>query len=122
MASDSSPTMIRIQVTKRPKLSAATRPKLDALLFHSTADATPAPARPITPSGPMGIRSCGSRNASATMAAMAVAATQHIGTIAMNGPRFIVGPHERAREQGLEAGGWRLGSLVFAPEPPDASG
>ena len=74
-----------------PKLSATTTPKLVALLFQSAAEAMPAPTSPMAPSGPIGIRSPGSRNASATMAAIAVAATQHIGTMAMRDEnvRFI---------------------------------
>ena len=67
-----------------PKLSATTTPKLVALLFQSAAEAMAAPTSPMAPSGPIGIRSPGSRNASAIMAAMAVAATQHIGTMAMS--------------------------------------
>src|SRR4051812_32911683 len=87
--------MIRIQVTNSPKLSAATTPKLDALLFQSATEATAAPTRPMTPSGPIGIRSPGSRNASAIIAAIAVAVTQHIGTMAMNDDRFIAPLHGR---------------------------
>ena len=83
IASDSVPTMIRIQVTNSPKLSADTTPKLEALRFHSSSDDAAAPARPIAPSGPIGIRSPGSRNASATMAASAAAVTQDMGTIAL---------------------------------------
>ena len=83
IASDSVPTMIRIQVTNSPKLSADTTPKLEALRFHSSSDDTAAPARPIAPSGPIGIRSPGSRNASATMAASAAAVTQDMGTMAL---------------------------------------
>ena len=75
--------MIRIQVTNSPKLSADTTPKLEALRFHSSSDDAAAPARPIAPSGPIGIRSPGSRNASATMAASAAAVTQDMGTIAL---------------------------------------
>src|SRR5579862_2743015 len=94
-ASDSRPTMTRIQVTNRPKLSATTTPKLEALLFHRNTAATAAPTKPITPSGPMGIRSPGSRNASAIIAAIAVAVTQHIGTMAMNDDWFIARSRRR---------------------------
>src|SRR4051812_25710813 len=83
MASDRSPTMIRIQVTNRPKLSAATRSKLVALCPHRNAVAIAAPIRPTTPRPAIGMRSPGSRNASATIAAIAAAVTHVIGTMAL---------------------------------------
>src|SRR6185503_556795 len=99
--SDSRPTTIRIQVMNSPKLSATTTPKLVALLFQSAAEAIPAPTSPMAPSGPIGIRSPGSRNASAIMAAIAVAATQHIGTMAMR--------DENMRSIQLGIRNWELG-------------
>src|SRR5437868_4531660 len=81
-AIDSTPTRIRIAVTNSEKLSATTSPKLLVLRFHSSAAAIAAPARPIRPSGPIGMRSPGERNASAVIAAIAAAITQAIGTIA----------------------------------------
>src|SRR5947207_9586694 len=83
IASDSMPTMMRIQVTKSPKLSAKTTPKLDALRFHRSSDEIAAPDRPMAPRGPIGIRSPGVRNASATIAAIAAAVTQESGTMAL---------------------------------------
>ena len=52
-----------------------------------------APTSPMTPSGPIGMRSPGSRNASAIMAAIAVAVTQHMGTMAMKeaNMKFTIG-------------------------------
>src|SRR5438132_5804992 len=72
------------QVTKRPKLSAWTTLKLEALWFHNSADAIAAPVRPMAPRGPIGIRSPGDRKASATIAAMAAAVTHSIGTMAFS--------------------------------------
>src|SRR3989442_5679563 len=84
IASDSTPTMIRMKVTNSRNLSATRTPKLDAPSFQSSTDEMAAPARPMAPSGPIGIRSPGARNASAIMAAMAAAVTQDMGTIALN--------------------------------------
>ena len=81
--------MIRIAVTKRPKLSAETTPKLVALWFHNATDATAAPASPTTPSGPMGMRSPGARNASAVIAAMAAEVTHSIGTRAFSEDNIV---------------------------------
>src|SRR5207244_12988512 len=77
------PTMIRMSVTNRPKLSAATTSKLDALWSQSTTAATAAPMKPTRPRPPIGIRSPGSRKASATIAATPAAVTHAIGTIAL---------------------------------------
>ena len=99
-ASDSRPTTISTPVTNRPKLSASTTPKLDALWFHNRTVAIAAPARPMAPSGPIGIRSPGERNASATIAAMAAAVTHSIGTMAF---RDVIG----VRDSGwLGDSGW----------------
>src|SRR2546426_3653052 len=89
MASDSRPTMMSTQVTKRPKLSATTTSKLVELAFQSSPDATAAPMSPIAPSGPIGISSPGSRKASAVMAAMPAAVTQAIGAMALEGEKNI---------------------------------
>src|SRR3984957_11225047 len=75
--------MISTPVTNSPYLSATTMPKLVALWSQSRNEATAAPARPIAPSGAMGIRSPGARNASAVIAAMPAAVTQAMGTIAL---------------------------------------
>ena len=64
-------------------MSAKTRPKLDALRFQRNSEDTAAPASPIAPSGPIGIRSPGARNASATIAASAAAVTHDMGTMAL---------------------------------------
>src|SRR4051812_38456991 len=98
MASDNSPTTTRTPVTNSPNLSAATMSKLLALLFQRSADATPAPIRPMAPSGAIGILSPGSRNASATIAAMAAAATHDIGTMAFSDCQLIVGPRSKAQQ------------------------
>src|SRR5262249_22183106 len=88
---------MRMPVTKRPKLSATTTPKLLALWFQSAIDAVAAPRRPMTPSGPIGIRSSFTRNASAVIAAIAAAVTQAIGTTAFREASVIyyslAGPH-----------------------------
>src|SRR5207247_10269754 len=90
VASERSPMMIRMKVTNRPKLSANTTPKLEVLWFQSSTAETAAPTRPMAPSGPIGIRSPGARNASATMAASAAAVTQDIGTMALSAPNYII--------------------------------
>src|SRR6476469_6304332 len=76
--------MMSTAVTNRPKLSAWTTPKLEVFRFHKSAEAIAAPTRPIAPRGPIGIRSPGDRNASATIAAMAAAVTHNIGTMAFS--------------------------------------
>src|SRR5262245_24288607 len=81
--------MIRMKVTKSPNLSASTTPKLDAPSLHNSSDEMAAPARPMTPSGPIGIRSPGARKASATIAARAAAVTHDIGTMAFQAPMDI---------------------------------
>src|SRR5262245_12432256 len=73
--------------------------KLFALLSHSRMDATPAPTRPIAPRGAIGMRSPGSRKASATMAAMAAATTHAMGMIALSECQFIAGPRATRRVQ-----------------------
>ena len=83
MASESSATRMRTIVTNTPKLSAATTPKLVARLSQSATAATPAKISPMAPSGAIAIRSPGSRNASATIATIAAAVTQDMGTMAM---------------------------------------
>src|SRR5437762_3442686 len=87
-AIDRTPTTIRMAVTNSEKLSATTSPKLLVLRFHNSAAAIAAPASPIKPSGPIGIRSPGERNASAVIAAIAAAITQAIGMIAL---RALIG-------------------------------
>src|SRR5262252_1846012 len=77
------PTTTSVPVTNNAKLSATTTPKLAACRSQSSNAATPAPMRPMTPSGPIGMRSPGDRNASAVMAAIAAAVTQAIGTTAL---------------------------------------
>src|SRR2546421_2560301 len=96
-AIDSAPTMIRIQVTKRPKLSAETTPKLETLWFQRSSVATAAPMRPTKPSPAIGMRSPGSRNDSATIAARPAAVTHSIGTMAL---REVI---PRAVARGLRA-------------------
>ena len=81
--------MMSTQVTKRPKLSATTTSKLVALAFQSSPEATAAPTSPITPSGPIGISSPGSRKASAVIAAIPAAVTQAIGTMALKEENII---------------------------------
>src|SRR5439155_19331754 len=94
-AIDSAPTMIRIQVTKRPKLSAETTPKLETLWFQRSSVATAAPTRPTMPSTAVGMRSPGSRNDSATIAARPAAVTHNIGTIALS--EEIMAPDARLK-------------------------
>ena len=100
-ASDSRPTTISIHVTNRPKLSADDDVEARRRCGPRAAR-TPcaAPTRPIAPSGPIGIRSPGERNASATIAAMAAAVTHSIGTMAFKEPSWLgiwpSGPPESA--------------------------
>ena len=90
-------------MTNSPNLSAETTPKLVTLWCQSATVAIAAPARPITPSGPIGIFSPGSRNASAIIAASAAAATHAIGTIAFRDDGII------SDHPGAGGWGWWLG-------------
>ena len=91
IASDSRPSTISVPVTNRPKLSAATTPKLDVLWFQSRIVANAAPTSPTAPRPAIGMRSPGSRNDSATIAAMPAAVTHAIGTIAFREPFMAEG-------------------------------
>ena len=64
------PTTASTSVTNSPKLSADTTPKLCAPRSHSSTDAAIDASSPMMPSPPIGIRSPGERNASASIAAM----------------------------------------------------
>src|SRR5450759_1175481 len=76
------PITTRIMTTKSPKVSADTTPKPVAWRPHSSTVLMPAPARPTRPRPLIGMRSPGSRNASASMAAMPAAMTHRMGTMA----------------------------------------
>src|SRR5262245_31765566 len=102
MAIDRTPTRIRIPVTNRPKLSAATTSKLDALWFQRNTAAIAAPTKPTRPTPPIGIGTPAARHASATIAAMPAAVTHAIGAIALND--CIMGA------RGVGAGDWGLGT------------
>src|SRR5437867_2316912 len=118
IASDSIPMMIRIHVTNNPKLSANTTPKLDVLWFHNSSEDTAAPIRPIAPSGPIGIRSPGARNASATMAASAAAVTQDIGTMALKPDNINVASAVWNLESGPNSNRETPGSGPARPDGP----
>src|SRR5262245_8888132 len=98
------PTTTSTRVTNNPKLSPETTPKLVVLPFHRTTAETAAPIRPTIPSPPSGIRSPGSRNASAAMQANAARVTDNIGTIASKAGLIIVRAfHRVSRSRAAEA-------------------
>ena len=74
--------MQRMMFTNSAKLSERMTPNARASPFQRKTDASAAPAQPIRPKPEIGMRSPGSRMASASIAAIADSATIRIGMIA----------------------------------------